>query len=432
MATGFPTKANWAAGDILTASAMDDLAGTVNLLTNSSASTGQYLVSNAAGTSFVYNNNFAAGKNKIINGDFNVWQRGTSFTPAASGNQVFTADRFSVFRDGSGTVTVSQQTFTPGTAPVSGYEGQYYLRFAQSVAGSGETYSVLEQRIEDVRSFAGQTITLSFWAKGAAGATLAAPSVVQYFGSGGSGTVYTVIGTSQTLTTSWQRFSFTGTVPSVSGKTIGTGSSLGAAIALLCNTAFTWDFWGVQVEAGSVATAFQTATGTFQGELAACQRYYFRNVASPTSFASLGGAGWYTSSTTSTSLVMTPPVTMRSAPSSVEYGGTVAIMSSGATTTNISALTLNQTTANVIGLTATATCVIGTVYTLAANNSSTAYVGVSAELQEMTVDNVTFIKLAGIDGVEVEHAIIDRGNGEFTSMPKAVYEAQQATTKAEK
>jgi hypothetical protein len=43
------------------------------------------------------------------------------------------------------------------------------------------------------------------------------------------------------------------------------------------------------------------------------------------------------------------------------------------------------------------------------------------------MDNVSFIKVAGIDGVEVEHAIIDRGNGEFTSMTKATYDAQQAT-----
>jgi hypothetical protein len=42
------------------------------------------------------------------------------------------------------------------------------------------------------------------------------------------------------------------------------------------------------------------------------------------------------------------------------------------------------------------------------------------------MDNVNFIKVTGINGVEVEHAIIDRGNGEFTSMTKAHYEAMQA------
>jgi hypothetical protein len=42
------------------------------------------------------------------------------------------------------------------------------------------------------------------------------------------------------------------------------------------------------------------------------------------------------------------------------------------------------------------------------------------------MDNVTFIKVDGIDGVEIEHAIIDRGNGEFTSMTKAHYEELEA------
>jgi len=46
------------------------------------------------------------------------------------------------------------------------------------------------------------------------------------------------------------------------------------------------------------------------------------------------------------------------------------------------------------------------------------------------MDNVTFIKVAGIDGVEVEHAIIDRGNGEFTSMPKSVYDEMIAKNEA--
>lgn len=40
------------------------------------------------------------------------------------------------------------------------------------------------------------------------------------------------------------------------------------------------------------------------------------------------------------------------------------------------------------------------------------------------MENVTFIEVEG-----VEHAIIDRGNGEFTSMPKSVYDEQQAALK---
>ncbi len=42
------------------------------------------------------------------------------------------------------------------------------------------------------------------------------------------------------------------------------------------------------------------------------------------------------------------------------------------------------------------------------------------------MDKVEFIKVVGIDGIEVEHAIIDRGNGEYTSMLKSTYEAMQA------
>ena len=41
------------------------------------------------------------------------------------------------------------------------------------------------------------------------------------------------------------------------------------------------------------------------------------------------------------------------------------------------------------------------------------------------MDNVTFIQVTNPMGGEVtEHAIIDRGNGEFTSMLKSTYDAQ--------
>jgi hypothetical protein len=41
------------------------------------------------------------------------------------------------------------------------------------------------------------------------------------------------------------------------------------------------------------------------------------------------------------------------------------------------------------------------------------------------MDNVTFIEIESF-GITETHAIIDRGNGEFTSMLKSTYEAQQA------
>jgi hypothetical protein len=224
-----------------------------------------------------------AGKNAIINGDFRIWQRGTSFSNPATGS--FAADRWSVVWDGSGaTRTVSQQAFTPGGAPVAGYEGAFFYRFAQSVAGSGGTYNLFQNRMEDVRTYAGQTVTISFWAKAASSMSLVRLNLEQDFGAGGSpsGAVSTdLANTNFSITTSWQRFTYTTTVPSISGKTIGTTHSgyMGLRFWLPVNSTFTLDVWGVQVELGSVATPFETATGTIQGELAACQRYFEKSIA---------------------------------------------------------------------------------------------------------------------------------------------------------
>jgi hypothetical protein len=233
-------------------------------------SNGDTLVADSStATGLSYQANFAAGKNKIINGDFGIWQRGTSFSTSGI-SEVYCADRFFLSCDaGSGTVT--QQTFTTGTAPVTGYEGRFFLQYATTVSGTSSLYIV--QKIEDVRTFAGQTVTLSYWAKTSSGTVTNNPLYVQEFGAGGSGAVATSFGSSATVTTSWQRFSHTVAIPSISGKTIGTNSSLQIQVLRFAATA-TVQLWGVQVEAGSVATAFQTATGTIQGELAACQRYY--------------------------------------------------------------------------------------------------------------------------------------------------------------
>jgi hypothetical protein len=323
-------------------------------------------------------NAFLAGKNKIINGDFGIWQRGTTFNAAADG--AYTADRYLIAYNGGGTRNITQQTFTPATAPVAGYEGQYFLRYDQTVAGSGATANRFAQRIEDVRTFAGQTATLSFWAKAASSTTLPSISAIQSFGSGGSGGVSTSVTTSIAVTTSWQRFTYTVSIPSISGKTLGAGSYLEIRFELPINSTFTFDIWGVQLEAGSIATPFQTATGTIAGELAACQRYYWRttNVAAAT-YAFFGyGLG---SSTTNVAYAINCPVIMRTVPTSVD-GGNLATYRPGATT-SISAVAIDGgvSTNQIAGINATTTGVTsGTFYQLAANNSTAAYLGFSAEL----------------------------------------------------
>jgi hypothetical protein len=268
MAT-FPSKVNYVTGDVLTATNMNDIGGAINLLQSAQ---------------------YAAGKNKIINGDFFINQR--SFSSSTT-DAVFTYDRFGVRLVGDGTATVSAQTFTPGTAPVAGYEAANYIRFVTTGQTTAAVRTVLRQTIENVRTYAGETVTLSFWAKAAAGTPKIGANLFQNFGSGGSGNVNSPAGTA-TISTSWARYTLTVAIPSISGKTIGTSSGLGVDLAVSAgstyNTEFssmgiqtgTFDIWGIQVESGSTATPFQTATGNYQGELALCQRYFQRVINSAT------------------------------------------------------------------------------------------------------------------------------------------------------
>ena len=227
-----------------------------------------------ANVSSINNGPLAGMRNAIINGNFDIWQRGTSFSVTAPGT--YTADRWNVFFDGTGaTRTISRQNFTVGQTDVPG-EPAYFLRFAQSVAGSGSATNRLDQRIEDSRTFAGQQITISFWAKAAANITM--PSIVlqQFFGTGGSPSVgtNTTAGTNLALTTTWQKFSYQVNIPSISGKTLGTDGnhSLVPLFNMPINTTFTIDIAQVQVEPGPVATPFERRPiGT---ELGLCQRYY--------------------------------------------------------------------------------------------------------------------------------------------------------------
>jgi hypothetical protein len=353
MAVGLPLKTTYADGDVYSASDVNDTNGTINI------------------TAAPY----AAGKNKIINGDFEVWQRGTSFTTPS---YAYTADRWTMDAATAfaTSITVSRQTFTPGTAPVAGYEGEYFFRLVYTKAAS-QTAQWVKQRIEDVRQLAGQTATISFWAKCDASRSIGV-SFDQNFGSGGSGTVSTSAGTAS-ATTAWQRFSFTVSIPSVAGKTIGTSSFL-ELVFTLPNASSTTDIWGVQLEAGSTATAFQTATGTIQGELAACQRYYLRVTAA--NEEPISNQGYFFSST-SFGAMIPHKVEMRVAPTVLDFSQIAVTNINGfyseATTCTLPRASRFQSVLSAGGLSGGTT---GSAYGyLAAFNAGrTGYIGLSAEL----------------------------------------------------
>ncbi len=336
---------------------------------------------------------FAAAKNKILNGDFRVNQRNfTSNTTTGT----FNFDRWAQLNSG-GTFTVTPQTFTPGAAPVAGYEGSTYLQGISSGQSAASDNARYRQKIESVRTLAGQTATISFWAKAATGTPKVGIELAQEFGTGGGPSPFSSIPVSAvTISTSWVRYTATIAVPSLSGKTIGTdkddnfqiflwlsaGSDFATRASSIGIQNNTFDIWGVQIEAGSIATPFQTATGTLQGELAACQRYYYRQtqLTAPSRF----GTG-FNNSTTTAFIATTFPVTMRTTPTAFEQNGTAtdySLVTSGTTVTACSAVptldTANQYQATSLftvasGLTAGQGCV-------ARNVNTNAYLGWSAEL----------------------------------------------------
>jgi hypothetical protein len=361
MAVGLPAKTTYADGDVFSASDINDTNGTINLIGQTT--------------------NFYAGKNKIINGDFGVWQRGTSFSPTSAAI-IYTADRFISYNNGSGVVTVSRQTFTPGTAPVSGYEGQFFHRTTCAASLGTTTGITTGQPIEDVRTFAGQTVTVSFWMKivNSQASPIVSITLNQNFGSGGSGTVSTNP-TSSIIqaTTSWARYSYTYNVPSISGKTIGTSSFLRLEINLTAQASQSYDIWGVQIEAGSTATAFQTATGTIQGELAACQRYYLRHNASSANAFERVGLG-SAASTTTASIEVPLPVQLRTNPSSIEFSG--LSLFDGTAFTAVTNCVLDNAGVKIVVVVATVASGLSQFrpYQLGANNNANMFLGISAEL----------------------------------------------------
>ena len=206
-----------------------------------------------------------SNRNLIINGSAIVAQRGTSFN---SNNSIdYTVDRWGTFANGQ--ITTTQETFTAGQTAVPN-EPTHYIRWNVTSYSSGDNFF---QKIEDVRTLAGQFATLSFYAKSDTDITTR-PRFIQDFGSGGSSDVVTTTDTAS-ITTSWQKFVITTAIPSISGKTIGTSSYLEIELLRVTDT-FTGqiDLAQVQLEVGETATPFEHRS--FGDELARCRRFFYK------------------------------------------------------------------------------------------------------------------------------------------------------------
>lgn len=317
---------------------------------------------------------YVAGKNYIINGGFDFFQRG-SFSQGSAG---YALDRWRV--DTGNTLTVTQQTTG---APVGS-------RYCMRVAFGATTYSDVMQFIEtsQVAPLWGNTVT--FQVKLRRNSTMGAELgfVIQKSATvdAGAGAAWTTIGSGTatnaqlptgTGSSNWYQLTITASVPND-----GTANSLriiGGVTSAQASGAY-WEMAQAQLEAGSVATPFSRAGGTVQGELAACQRYYYRSTSTLDSSITFG-LGWVDTSTQAY-FPIPMPVTLRGQPSIAFSaantflagvpGGSIVGTATGTNTLGAQMPVVRLTVAS--GLTA------GYATRLLANNTTAAYIEFSAEL----------------------------------------------------
>jgi hypothetical protein len=261
-------------------------------LTNKTISTGSKLDANAD-PNFT---NVSMSRQAIMNGNFDVWQRGTSFTMTAA-SATYGPDRWrdSTAVDGgtNPTLTRTRQVLTAGELPGSFFSNRLTTNGAGTSLGAG-SYFISKQCIEHgVRNLCGlnKKVTLSFWAKSDIANKKIGINIRQVYGTGGSPTAAEEInGASWTLTSTLTKYTHTFTTNTLSGKTFGTAyddfleyqfwyawgttykDKVGAAGAETYVGAGNIDIAQVQLCAGDVALPFQPKS--FEEELRACQRYY--------------------------------------------------------------------------------------------------------------------------------------------------------------
>jgi hypothetical protein len=229
-------------------------------------------------------------KNHIINGNFDIWQRGTSQTSSGYGS-----DDIWYNKNNGSTKIHTRGVFLPGQTDVPNNPRYYSRTTVTSVTGSGN-YVCKYGLVEGVGTLADEVVTLSFWAKANNNSKSISVSFMQDFGPGGSAQVSGISPTKLSITDTWKRYTVTAYIPSIFGKIFGADSNdaymtgissqgfLAFAIWFDAGTSFNtetsslghqsgiFDIAQVQLERGYSATNFEYIM--LEERLRLCQRYF--------------------------------------------------------------------------------------------------------------------------------------------------------------
>ncbi len=267
--------------------------------------------------------NAQSNANLIAGGSFDIWQRGTG---AFTTNGVYSSDRLYTFS--STNYSLSQETSVIPDGATNA---------VKVTATAASSFANLQFALEqsEVEKLAGQTVTFSVYLRANAtynGAFLIEMKSNTTGNTQTGGTWTTVSGASTTHTPStsaYTRVKVTGTIPtSAKGLAFYIGQNAVLASGSIYYIAL------AKAELGSVATPFSRLGVSIAGELASCQRYYFR-----ATIDNIGGrlGSGYVNSTIEANITIPYPVTMRIRPTALEQNGTAAdyqVLTTGNTITN--------------------------------------------------------------------------------------------------
>ena len=217
------------------------------------------------------------GRNRFINGDMRIWQRGVSFSASGGVGKLFCTDRWFVERSTSTMACAKQDTSASDRAIIGPVPS--YMRVTVAASSGAGHYALLAQDVEDVLTFAGQTVVVSGWFRAQSTMNISLEAIQVTNGGSGNPAFATA---SQQVTTTWRYLSFVVSIAAFT-QAINPGSRLrlrfwlsgGSDWASSTNVGTQngyFDFALLQAEQGVVASPFERRFEAI--ETLMCQRFW--------------------------------------------------------------------------------------------------------------------------------------------------------------